>query len=368
MALFSSETLFEGDNLYHQVLLKAKEPSTANYINHIVLVLDASGSMGRYSKTLVTVVDNLIADLAVRSKELDQETRVTVYSFSDYDDISCLIFDKDVLRVPSIASMYKTSNMTALIDATLLSISDLKTTSQLYGDHAFLVYVLTDGLENDSKTVDKNVAIKNKLDTLPENWTVGIFVPDATGIYEAKKHGFPANNISVWNPSTTGVTEVGSVIRKATDNYMQARSTGVRGTKSLFSLNTVTTTQISTELTPLKPSSYSLFYVPVKQRVDTFVLSRTGKKLIIGRAYYQLQKKETIQANKNIVIALNNKMYSGPQARQMLGLPDYTVDVDPSNVKYKDYTIYVQSTAINRNLMEGSNLLLMHEGSNILKH
>lgn len=47
----------------------------ANYINHIALVLDASGSMQYLAQDVVKVADNQIAYLAQRSNELDQETR-----------------------------------------------------------------------------------------------------------------------------------------------------------------------------------------------------------------------------------------------------------------------------------------------------
>lgn len=330
----------------------------ANIINHVVLVLDASSSMTPYRAALVQVADNQIKHLARRSQELDQETRVTVYSFSNPTSIECLIFDKDVLRMPSIASLYKVYGNTALLDATGLALEDLGKTAQMYGDHAFLVYVLTDGEENASRKWNQ-YSLKSKIDSLPENWTVGIFVPSPRSIFEAKRCGFHSDSIAVWNPSDSGVSEVGETIRRSTEQFMTNRSVGIRGTKSLFKVNTVTGSQIVNNLTPMSAANYSLIYVPVDQRVDEFVYDHTGAKLIIGKAYYQLTKKETIQPQKNIAIQYNNKIYTGPAARQLLGLPDHTVDVDPGNDSYKDYRIFVQSTALNRKLIGGTSLLLM---------
>lgn len=54
-----------------------------NYINHVALVLDASSSMSRLSGKVIEVADQQIAYLARRSRELDQETRVTVYVFAN---------------------------------------------------------------------------------------------------------------------------------------------------------------------------------------------------------------------------------------------------------------------------------------------
>jgi hypothetical protein len=65
-----------------------------NYINHVVLNLDASASMGPHRNNLIRVADGQIKYLAQRSQELDQETRVSVYSFNE--EVECLIYDKDV--------------------------------------------------------------------------------------------------------------------------------------------------------------------------------------------------------------------------------------------------------------------------------
>lgn len=204
-----------------------------NYINHIVFVVDKSGSMSHLSKEVVKVFDSQISHLATRSKELNQETRVSVYLFDD--QVECLIYDMDVMRLPSLVGYYKIGGNTALIDATLKSIEDLQKTPELYGDHAFLEYVLTDGEENRSR--NRPNALLSKITELPNNWTIAVLVPDQRGVFEAKKFGFPANNIQIWSNTNEGIKEIGETIRCATDNFMCARSTGIRSTKSLFNLD-----------------------------------------------------------------------------------------------------------------------------------
>src|SRR5437764_7034110 len=81
-------------------------------------------------------------------------------------------------------------------------------------------------------------ALAWKLDGLHENWTVAGFVPNATGLHEAKQFGFSKDNLAVWDPTGKGVREVGEVIRRTTDAYMTARSVGVRRSRSLFALDT----------------------------------------------------------------------------------------------------------------------------------
>jgi hypothetical protein len=141
----------------------------------------------------------------------------------------------DVMRLPSIADLYRANGMTALIDATVKSQEDLETTSQLYGDHAFLTFVLTDGAENNSKTSRYNA--QSYLSRLGENWTVAYLVPDKQGAHYVQQFlGASKGNVALWDTaSATGVVDAVTSIRSATDTFMTGRSQGVRGTRNVFS-------------------------------------------------------------------------------------------------------------------------------------
>lgn len=333
--------------------------TSQNYINHIALVLDASSSMNYRAKELISVADGQIAYLARRSKELNQETRITVYVFNH--QAKCVIYDMDVLRLPSIADVYKPLGNTALIDATILSQADLALTSQKYGDHSFLTFVLTDGEENVS--IDRPGTLAQMLRHQTDNWTVAVLVPDMRGKSEAKRFGFPADNIAIWDiNSAAGVSEVGETIRKATDSYMVARSTGIRGTKTLFStgadaVNKATVTAAG--LTPLPSSQFFLVPVPRDTPIKEFV-EQTGRTYMLGKALYQLSKTETIQGNKTLAVVENAtaKVFLGPEARSLVGLGDTEVRVKPDF--NPEFTIYVQSTSVNRKLIAGTKLLLLN--------
>lgn len=340
-----------------------KSSQITNIINHIVLVLDASSSMYPVSKELVKVADNQIEYLARRSKELDQETRITVYTFnttgyygSAKNNIDCLIYDKDVLRVPSIAGLYQPDGATPLIDATLTALDDLALTPEKYGEHSFLVYVLTDGEENQSRATGLDLA--DRILHLPDNWTLAAFVPNQTSVFEAKHFGFPKENIAVWDATNAkGVNEMGERIRQTTDTFMVNRSKGIRGSRNLFSLDTPSINQVANTLQGLHYGQFRLLDVEETGRIDEFVESRTGRPYKLGEAYYQLMKKETIQPQKQVAILANSKVYIGKEARDLLGLPDYHVDVKPSD--YADYDIFVQSTSVNRKLIAGTKLLIL---------
>lgn len=335
-------------------------------IDHVVVVIDESGSMSRHSSTVPLIVDNLVAHLARRFTELGdkREVRVSIYTFGGRKGISCLIYDRDVLRMPSIKGNYSPYSNTPLIQATTVALDDLALTPQKYGDHSFLAYVITDGEENASPVKIRD-AFPRKLASLPDNWTVGIFVPDSRGVAEAKRFGFQKDNISVWNTSAD-FSEVGAVIQRTTDAYLDNRSKGIRGTKSLFTLNEVTVTDIKKNLTPLAYYQYRLQSVIIDCRIDDFVQDVTGSPLVKGTGFYQLTKKESIQGHKQIAIQLKQggTVYVGKDARKLLGLPDTTVDVIPGN--FPDYTIFVQSTAPNRKLLAGTELLLLTPGMTTL--
>ena len=333
-----------------------------NYINHIVMVLDMSYSMMPHARDLIAVADGQIKHLARRSQELDQETRITVYVFDDVTE--CVIYDKDVLRLPSIAQFYQPRGGTALRDATGTALLELAETPERYGDHAFLVYVLTDGEENRS-TLVSTPQLNSSINALPDHWTVAALVPNALCKHYAKQCGFPADNIAVWNPNDKGgVAEVGATIRQATESFMTNRAKGVRGSRSIFSTGTDALnpqTVAAAGLTPVSPTTYTLVHVrvPEKTQVKTYIEDDLGLKFRLGSVHYELTKPEKIQPQKDVLVQdkKTKHVYGGREARDLLGLPDMEVRVKPDvNPLYR---VFVQSTAPNRHLVTDTELLIM---------
>ncbi len=329
-----------------------------NYINHVLFVVDGSGSMGHLSKDVVTVFDNQIRELAVLSKQVNQETRVSVYMFDDR--VQNLIFDMDVLRLPSLADLYEIGGQTALIDATMKGIEDLQQTCQLYGDHAFLAFVLTDGGENASYKYGAP-QLKAAIEKLSDSWTFVTFVPNQVNKFAAEKFGFPKENISIWSTDKAGLKDTGNIMREVATNYMKARSTGVRSMKNVFQIDVTKLSDaiVRKTLTKLKPSEYTLLPVGKDGPIKEFVESFLKVPYVQGSAYYNLMKPEKIQASKQVIVQSkkNGAVYSGQEARDLLGLPDTEVKVAPA--QHADFNIFVQSTSLNRKLIGGTNVLIM---------
>jgi uncharacterized protein YegL len=334
------------------------------YINHVVFVLDASGSMSNKRRKLIEVVDNQIKNLATQSKTFNQETRVTVYAFDD--EVVCLFFDVDVLRLPSIAQYYEIKGMTALIDATLYSQEDLRKTATMYGDHAFLTYVLTDGMENASLRDHSELA--RWMSNLAENETVAVFVPDQQGMHAVRRYGFPVDNIAIWDASSArGVEQVGATMEQATTSYYTMRSKGGRATRSLFTggaQQVNTQTVAAAGLVPLTPEMFAMHAV---RDVGTLAIRpycelMTGRKYRTGEAFYQLTKPETVQAQKTVAVRRKktNEIYVGKNARDLLGLPPESVRVRPDH--NPEFDVFIQSTSVNRKLVVGTELMVLAAG------
>jgi hypothetical protein len=340
-----------------------------NIINHIGFVIDKSSSMSHLQQAVVKVFDDQVKNLVAESKGQDQETRVSVWQFADSTEN--LVWDKDVLRMPSLAGLYVPQGNTALMDATAKAVSDLQVTPQMYGDHSFLLFVITDGEENRSRSTTP-LGLKALLQGLPDNWTVAALVPNVISVMKAKNFGFPAGNIITWDTtSAAGLEEASQTISTATTNYMTARSTGLRNTTSLFTMDPARLNKAAIDAAGLKPldtSKYMLIPVvdPAKKwPKDKIIISEyvrdNGLPFQIGKCFYQLiNDRVKVQGNKEIVIVgkKDSKVYAGPQARQMLGLPDHDVTIVRDQIN-KDYDVFIQSTAPNRHLKQNTRVLVL---------
>jgi hypothetical protein len=174
--------------------------------------------------------------------------------------------------------------------------------------------------------------------------------------------GVLADSIAIWDlQSRTGLLDAASRIKQATDNFMTARATGVRGTRSVFGTGTdvLNKKTVPTTLNELPASKYRIFPVKTAGQIRDFVEAQ-GFHYRAGMAYYALTKRETIQARKQIVVVekATDKAYHGTEARHLIGLPDgKELRVSPDD--NPEYDVYVQSTSVNRKLVPGTNVLVV---------
>jgi von Willebrand factor type A domain-containing protein len=333
-------------------------------VNHVAIVLDASPSMSGHVHSVARQVKELISDLAEQSKAMDQETRVTVYAFAT--EVRVLAFDTDVLRLPDI-NYQILSGYTALVDATVIGLDDLASTSTIYGDHGFLVYVITDGQENDSRRYSPSDAL-NRMTSLADGWTIAGLAPDVRGArYMRESLGIPGDNVAIWDASRRGGFEAASTqIRGATASYMKGRASGVRSTRSLFStgVDAVNQATVSATLAPLSSQAYLLSPVGARDmQMDQF-FAANGVTYRTGNGYYQWTKTETVGPQKQIAVVrkATDEVFTddnpgSPAVRDLIGMSKTErVRLRPDH--NPEYTIFVQSTAPNRKVLRGTKALV----------
>lgn len=365
-------------------------------INHVAFVIDESGSMEHLTREVVKVFDAQVQWLAELSKDMDQETRVSLYTLTG-KTVTCVLYDQDVLRLPSLAGNYTPRNGTPLVQAVARAVEDLKLTPELYGDHGFLLFVLTDGDENTSDVPGltyypsgatareiKARYLRSLLGGLGENWTVGCLVPDFRGKMLAEQFGFSKGNIAIWDASSAqGLNDAGEEIKAATSSYFTGRAAGVRGTSTLFA-NNVTAAQVQASgmkavdpekffIVPvaLATSSQLQIVIPNKSitkknpngikhvEIKPFV-EETGHVYQVGQAFYELVKSEKYDPQKKVALIhrQTKQVYTGDAAKALIGLTGVSTRVRPQPVSGGEYDIFIQSTSVNRHLPIGTRVLI----------
>lgn len=360
-------------------------------INHVALVIDASGSIAdsRLTEPIIQVVDGQVEWLSKLSTEMDQETRVSIYLFSG-QEVTCVVFDTDVLRLPSLKGHYRPYGGTPLLSGVTQAISDLKKTAQMYGDHGFLVFAFTDGEENTSHISTPAVnsaSMRTLINSLPDNWTIACLVPNSMGKMRAEGFGFGQGNVAIWSTSKDGVAEMGEEVKAATSGYFTARSVGTQTKTGLFTgltANNVSAAQVrATGMKPVSPDDFVIvpvalastsqlpIKIPTKSKtrknpdgikhveIQPFV-EETGRKYITGNTFYELVKSEEYENGKQVVLVhrQTREVFRGNACKDLIGLTGTSTRIRPQPIKGGEYDIFVQSTSNNRYLPIGSRVLI----------
>jgi len=331
-----------------------------NLINHVALVIDDSPSMMHLVTKTREVVNAQIKNFQALSKLKNQETRLSVYTFGG--TLKCIAFDVNPSSVEDARFFVHASNpATHLVTAISKVVDELTQIPTRRGDHSFLIQVVTDGEDNERHApVD---LLREKLDSLNEDWTVAVQVPNATAKAFTLRHGLHAGNIDIWDTSSEhGMEEVGETLGATYAGYTTMRSAGIKSTKSLFSFkDSLDKKDVAGKLEVVSAGEYHTYPVRKAQHdmaIKDFVEYWTKEPYRIGSAYYQLSKPEIIQASKEVAVIekRSGKMYSGTKARPALGLPNYDVKVAPAG--FDKFDVFVQSKSPNRKLVQDTSLIV----------
>jgi hypothetical protein len=331
---------------------------------YIGISRDHSGSMGSLTRAALKDYNDNIAVIKEQATAQGIDTVVSV--------VKCGVGPTGLMRevvnssVTAIAPLtrYEANGGTPLFDS-VGELIDIMTAVPDANDPnvSFLVMVITDGEENQSKKWSgTSLSARIRQLQATDRWTFVFRVPFGYG-RQLAKFGIPAGNILEWDQTDRGVEEASASTREAFTSYYKARSTGVSSTKTFYAdLKNVTPAEVKAQLNDISPevTVWQVFALDAGRGVKDFVEGHTGKTLVKGTIFYQLTKTEKeVQDYKKIVIREKSSglMYTGPAARTLLGLPTAgKCRVVPGD--FGAYDVFVQSTSLNRKLVEGSSILL----------
>jgi len=170
-------------------------------VNHVGIVLDRSGSMGKVREEALSGLNEELAALEKNATESEQKTTVTLTTFSTkVDEPRRLGVGERVTE-----EEYRCVGWTSLADAvatTIKSLQEIKTNES--EDVAYLVTIVTDGKENHSKEhTMRDVSVMIKTLESQGNWTF-VFMGCGSDVFTVAK--------------TLGV-KLGNTMIVSTDDY-----------------------------------------------------------------------------------------------------------------------------------------------------
>jgi hypothetical protein len=229
-------------------------------------------------------------------------------------------------------------------------------------DVSFLVMTTTDGQEMHSRKYTA-IMLAREIEVLQATgrWTFVFRVPKGYA-HTIKPLGVPIDNIQEWGTTTQGMAESTAATTKAVDGYFTARSQGLRGSSVFYAdASAVNASALKTALVDVS-KDIKLIVVPDTDNgteIKPFCEKQGLGEFLKGAAFYQLTKTEArVQDTKLIVIRdrTTGKMYSGSEARTLIGLPTVgNARLHPGN--HGNYDLFIQSTSVNRKLVAGTGVL-----------
>lgn len=324
----------------------------------------ATAAMNDYNQTIKAIKDG--------SEQSDVDAIVTVVQNGvnlpgDYSHatVERAITNSSVNRLHEL-SEYKVSGLaTPLFDSVGMLIDTLSAVPDANDpDVTFVINVVTDGQENSSKNWT-GVKLAAKIAELQrtDRWMFIFRVPSGTES-DLIKLGIHSGNVMGWDTnSATGMVASTAKTTQGISNYFTARRSGTSSTRSFFA----DTTQVDKAIVKATLSDVTSHFKKYRVTADhdssqirDFVTEMTGG-YSAGCAFYELSKSEEVSDKKQIAIMekATGKVYSGSQARQLLGLPSSgSIKLRPGT--NTDFEIYIQSTSVNRKLLAGTEVLVMN--------
>lgn len=338
-----------------------------NLKQYVGVIRDHSGSMCNIGRAAARDYNAGLDLLKTTAREHNIETVVSVVKcgVGPRGEVVLDIVNAPVASVMPIGeSQYETNGgYTPLFDSIGRLIDLFKSVPDYNKDGvAFLIRVTTDGYDNRSPIWRHKIADEmNKL-IATDRWTFAFRVPKGHA-KSLVSMGISAGNILEWEQTEQGMQKAQFEEMAATQTFFKDRSTlGATSSRSFYvNAKDLSNAKVATQL--IDVSSEIKIHV-VEGANATLPIREFCQKVaggfITGTVFYQLVKPEkVVQETKLICIRhkTTGVVYSGANARTMLGLPDYgNISLKPGD--HGDWDIYIQSKSVNRKLPLKSGVLV----------
>ena len=328
---------------------------------------DHSGSMRSIARAAARDYNSLIADIQENSAATQIDTIVSVVEcgVGVRGSIERVVTNSNVQTLQPIneSSYVADGHYTPLFDSVGELIEQLERTPDAHDPEVnFCVMAVTDGQDNSSRVWRSKLGQKIRELQNTDRWTFIFRVPRGYA-RQLESIGIPRGNILEWDQTDRGVAQASQTTQVAMKSFYEGTKSGTKATKNFYStdMTGVTASQIKKALVDIS-GQVTIWNVEAKddaKQIRIFCEERLNHDMKRGAAFYLLMKPENeVQDHKQIAIRdkKTGVIYSGVNARQMLGLPYHgTVKVVPGN--HGGYDIFIQSTSVNRKLVKGTQVM-----------
>lgn len=327
--------------------------------NYIYVLLDASDSMRSIHHPTVDAFNGIIDGIRSNAKTKKQRTLISLRTFSDEPHNALMFNVKAEELKPLTYDQYRVGGMTKLFGSVKVCIEELDPFNTGKGDKSFTVIAITDGDDNRSFGLTRTVI--EMMEVRQENWTFAFQVPKGNKAGFVRQFKIPVYNVNEWEATAAGAAIMANETKAALDNYYDDRAAGKKASKTFFVKPDLSGVDVKKELDDMA-GQYRVLTVgphPYNQvwHIRDFI-EQLGMTFENGNGFYQLIKPEKVQDYKQVLIMDGRKIYGGPEARDLIGLPKNSeAKVTPGN--HDKYLIFIQSTSHNaRKLPHGTKLLV----------
>ena len=330
---------------------------------HVAFCIDESGSVSKIVKPLVEAYNKNVIGIKDAVLDEGQEASMTALAFGDRVLKHRILYSGQQVQTvrPLKVSDLNPTGLTPLFDSVYRAIQKLSELDDGKPDTSFIVTVVTDGFENDSR--DPGVYATMHLmeeKTKTDRWTFTFLVPVGNARTFSRDFNIPMGNIREWDSTSKEGTEAAFIANtQAYKGYFSQRSRGLTSTRSFYS--DLSETTVREARSSLSKITKQVEFLRAQQdcSIRDFIID-SGREWIKGAAFYQLIKTEKrVQEYKLVALRVKSsgEVYCGQEARNMLGIGNAVGTVRLVPGEHAKFDVFIQSTSINRKIPAGSEVM-----------